>query len=103
MNKISRLVVSFVAFLVAASPALAEGAAAAGSGVGALAPGIAIGLAVLGGGFAIGKANASTLEAISRNPGAASQMQLAWLLGLIFTEAMVIFAFLIAAKLAGLF
>ncbi len=62
----------------------------------AIGAGIAIGLAVLGGGLGQGKAAAAALEGISRNPGAAGRIQTPMILGLAFIESLVLFAFLIA-------
>lgn len=54
-------------------------------GVGAIGPGIGIGLLVAGG-----------LEAIGRNPEAASKIQTNMILGLAFAEAIAIYALVIA-------
>ena len=92
------LTVIFVSGVAFAAPEAAEAASSGGwSGIGA---GLAIGLAVIGGATGIGRANASTLESIARNPGASSSMQAAWFLGLVFIEAMVILSFVVALKLA---
>ena len=99
-----RLLSSFAAMVVAllafvdpvyaqdASPALtADGLAALG-----------IGIAAFGGAMGQGKAISAALEAIGRNPGAAGQMFLPWLLALVLIESLVIYAFVIALKLVGL-
>jgi F-type H+-transporting ATPase subunit c len=62
----------------------------------ALGAGIAIGLAVLGGGMGQGRAAAAALEGISRNPGAAPRIQTPMILGLALIESLVLFAFAIA-------
>jgi F-type H+-transporting ATPase subunit c len=67
----------------------------------ALGAGIAIGLAVLGGGLGQGKAAAAALEGISRNPGAAPRIQNPMILGLALIESLVLFAFVIAFLLQG--
>lgn len=67
----------------------------------ALAAGIAIGLAVLGGALGQGKAAAAALEGISRNPGAAPRIQTPMILGLALIESLVLFAFAIAFLLQG--
>jgi F-type H+-transporting ATPase subunit c len=67
----------------------------------ALGAGLAIGLAVLGGGLGQGRAAAAALEGISRNPGAASRIQTPMILGLALIESLVLFAFLIAFLLQG--
>ncbi len=67
----------------------------------ALAAGVAIGLAVLGGGLGQGRAAAAALEGISRNPGAASRIQTPMILGLALIESLVLFGFVIAFMLQG--
>ncbi|MCC6217077.1 MAG: ATP synthase F0 subunit C [Polyangiaceae bacterium] len=66
-----------------------------------LAAGLAIGLAVLGGALAQGRAAAAALEGISRNPGAAPRIQTPMILGLALIESLVLFAFAIAFLLQG--
>jgi F-type H+-transporting ATPase subunit c len=61
-----------------------------------LGSGLAIGLAVLGGGMGQGRAAAAALEGISRNPGAASRIQTPMLIGLALIESLVLFALVIA-------
>lgn len=61
-----------------------------------LGAGLAIGLAVLGGGMGQGRAAAAALEGISRNPGAASRIQTPMLIGLALIESLVLFALVIA-------
>ena len=62
----------------------------------ALGAGVAMGLAVLGGGIGQGRAAGSAVEGISRNPGAASRIQTAMLLGMALIESLVLFAFAMA-------
>jgi F-type H+-transporting ATPase subunit c len=88
----------FVTFLSSTAFA-AEGAAANAfdaQAMAALGAGLAIGLAVLGGGTGQGKAAAAALEGISRNPGAAGRIQTPMILGLALIESLVLFAFAIA-------
>ena len=66
-----------------------------------LGAGLAIGLAVIGGGLGQGRAAAAALEGISRNPGAAPRIQTPMILGLALIESLVLFAFLIAFQLQG--
>lgn len=99
--------VLFTAFAFVAlglvDPALAQDAASGAilDNKGLAAIGIAI--AVFGGALGQSKAISSALESIGRNPGAAGQMFLPWLLALAFIESLVIFALLIALKVAGFF
>ncbi len=94
------LLVPFAAFAEeAASHAGANGNdvkmwAAAGAG-------FAIGLGVLGGTAAQGRAAAAALEGISRNPGAAARIQTPMILGLALIESLVLFAWVIAFLLLG--
>lgn len=67
----------------------------------AIAAGIAIGLAALGGGIGQGRAAAAALEGISRNPGAAGKIQTPMILGLALIESLVLFAFVVAFLLQG--
>jgi len=67
----------------------------------AIAAGLAIGLAALGGALGQGRATAAALEGISRNPGAAGRIQTPMILGLALIESLVLFAFLIAFLLMG--
>jgi F-type H+-transporting ATPase subunit c len=68
------------------------------AGIGA---GLAIGLAVLGGGIGQGRAAAAALEGISRNPGASARIQTPMILGLALIESLVLLAFVIAFFLQG--
>ena len=79
----------------------AGGAATTGSAAAAIGAGIAVGLAVLGGGLGQGRAAAAALEGISRNPGAAPRIQTPMILGLALIESLVLFAFFIAFLLQG--
>jgi F-type H+-transporting ATPase subunit c len=66
-----------------------------------LAMGLAIGLAALGGGMGQGRAVASALGGICRNPNSAGKVLVPMLLGLAFIESLVIFALIIAFTLNG--
>ncbi len=68
----------------------------------ALGAGFAIGIGVLGGTFAQGRAAAAALEGISRNPGAAGRIQTPMILGLALIESLVLLAFVIAFFLQGM-
>ena len=54
---------------------------------------IAMGLAALGCGMGQGRAAASALEGIARNPQAAGKIQTPMLIGLVFMETLVLFTF----------
>ena len=82
--------------LLVPSVAFAEEAAAAASAYTPLGIGLAMGLAVLGGGLGQGKAASSALEAIGRNPSASGKLFVPMLLGLALIESLVILAFVVA-------
>jgi F-type H+-transporting ATPase subunit c len=65
----------------------------------ALASGLAIGIAALGGGIGQGRAAAAALDGIARNPGAAGQIRGPMILGLALIESLVIYALIIALLL----
>ncbi len=67
----------------------------------ALGAGLAIGLAVLGGALGQGRAAASAVEGVSRNPGAGNRIQALMILGLALIESLVLFALIIAFMLQG--
>jgi len=62
----------------------------------ALAAGLPIALAALGGALGQGRAAAAALEGISRNPGAAPRIQTPMILGLALIESLVLFAFAVS-------
>lgn len=57
---------------------------------------IAVGVGVLGPGIGIGMIVAKALEAIGRNPDATPKIQATMFIGVAFTEALAIFALVIA-------
>ena len=61
-----------------------------------VAIGFGVPLAVIGAGLGQGKAVASAVEAMGRQPEAASKLQLAMIIGLAFIESLVIYALVIA-------
>jgi F-type H+-transporting ATPase subunit c len=65
----------------------------------ALAAGLAIGIAALGGGIGQGRAAAAALDGIARNPQAAGQIRGPMILGLALIESLVIYALIIAILL----
>ncbi len=67
----------------------------------ALAAGLAIGLAALGGGMGQGRAAAAALDGIARNPGASGKIMTPMILGLALIESLVIYALVIAFMLVG--
>ena len=78
----------------------AEGDGNWGLGLGA---GIAIGAAAFGAASGQGKAASSALEGMARNPETGGSLQTPMLIALAFMETIVLFAFVIAGKMGGLF
>ena len=62
----------------------------------AIAIGLGLPIAVIGGALAQGKAAAAALEGIARQPEAASKIQTAMIIGLALIESLVIYALLVA-------
>lgn len=85
-----------LAVVFAATPAMAEDMASGGMKLGALAAGIAIAVAALGGALGQGKAVAAALEGISRNPSAEPKIKNNLVLGLALIESLVLLALIIA-------
>ena len=67
----------------------------------ALGAALAIGLPALGGALGQGRAAASALESIGRNPNAADKVFVPMLLGLALIESLVIYGLIIAILLQG--
>ena len=67
----------------------------------ALAAGIGLGVAALGGALGQGRAAAAALDGIARNPGAAGQIRGPMILGLALIESLVIYALIISFILVG--
>ncbi len=82
----------------AAAPAVADGSL--NKGLTAIAAAIAISISVLGGALAQGKTAATALDGIARNPAASGKILIPMILGLALIESLVIYALLIALKLA---
>ena len=113
-KKTMALVTASLATLVSTTAMAQEAAAGAvaasnafdAQAMAALGAGITMGLAVLGGGIGQGRAAGSAVEGISRNPGAASRIQTAMLLGMALIESLVLFAlamtYLLQSKVPGI-
>jgi len=61
----------------------------------ALAAGIAIGLAAMGGAIGMGLATAKSVEGLSRQPEAEGKIRTMFMLGLVFIETAIIYALII--------
>jgi F-type H+-transporting ATPase subunit c len=76
-------------------------ATAQNSGWIALAAGLGLGIAALGGALGQGRAAATALDGIARNPGAADKIRGPMILGLALIESLVIYSLIIAFLLLG--
>jgi F-type H+-transporting ATPase subunit c len=61
-----------------------------------IAAGLAIGLGAIGPGIGLGIIGGKAVEAVSRNPEASNKIQALFILGLAFTEAIAIYALVMA-------
>ncbi len=61
-----------------------------------LAAGLAIGLGAIGPGIGLGFVGGKAAEAVGRNPEASGKIQAIFILGLAFTEAIAIYALVVA-------
>ena len=95
----SVMLVSGVAF--AQEAISTEAATAQAKGWYALAAGLAIGIAAFGGALGQGKAAATALDGIARNPSASDKLFTPMILGLALIESLVIYALIIAFVLYG--
>ena len=102
-NMLLALSTLFVASAAFAQEAAAATTAGGDRGLIALAAGLAIGIAALGG--ALGQARTATaaLEGIARNPAAQGKIFTPMIIGLALIESLVIYAFVIAFFLNGKF
>jgi len=99
---ISTLGLAVVALLFGAESAFAEGATGA-SDMLPISVAFAMGIAVIGGTFAQGRALSSALESIGRNPSSRGDIFVPMLIGLAFIESLVILGFVISNQLVGKF
>lgn len=107
MKRFASWVIGLVATLAASSAFAQEAAVAEGTNVFglkaalALAAGLGIGIASFGGALGQGRAAASALEGIARNPEAASKVMTPMIIALALIESLVIYALVIAFLLQG--
>jgi len=95
MKKFAVVLAMFLAVLLIAPAAFAQGdqAAAGGSSKGLLGLAVAIGMgaAAFGCGLGQGRVASAACEGMARNPGAAGAIRAAMILGLVFIETLVLF------------
>ena len=107
MKKVTMtLGLALVNFLLFVPAVFAEATEAAAGGLTdrgymALAAGIGLGLAAIGGGLGQGRTAAAALEGIARNPGSADKVFTPMILGLALIESLVIYSFVISFLLVG--
>ena len=89
-----------ILLLIVASPLYAAEGELATMGL-ALGAGLGIGVAAFGGGLGQGRAVASALEGIARNPQASDRIFTPMIVGLALIESLVIYALVIAFILQG--
>src|ERR1700747_3198639 len=99
LRKILFVLGTLTAALIGSTAFAAEGAAGA-SPFAPLAAAFAIGVAAFGGALGQGRTAAAALEGIARNPGAQGKIFIPMILGLALIESLVIYALVIAFKLA---
>ncbi|MGD0113245.1 MAG: ATP synthase F0 subunit C [Armatimonadota bacterium] len=68
----------------------------------ALASGLAVGIAALGGGLGQGRATAAALEAVARQPEVANRLLTFLVLGLALIESLTIYALVVSFELVHL-
>lgn len=83
-----------------AQEAVTEVATSTDRGLVAIAAAIAISLSVVGGTLAQGKTASTALDGIARNPAASGKLLIPMILGLALIESLVIYALIIALRLA---
>ena len=91
----------FATVLFFALPAFEQEAAAASGDMKYFAAAFAISVAAFGGAIAQGRAAATALEGIARNPGARGDIFTPMILALALIESLVIYALLIAFSILG--
>lgn len=100
--KYIRSIYVVVATMFVSLPAFAEEAATGKGGpLFAIAAGLAIGLAAIGGSMGQGKAAAAALDGIARNPAAQGKIFVPMIIALALIESLVIYALIIAFGLSG--
>ena len=98
-----RNVLTMIALTMVAGPAFATEALDPNASWVAIAAGLAIGVAALGGALGQGRAAAAALEGIARNPGASGKIQTPMIVALALIESLVIYALVIAFLLQAKF
>ena len=98
LGKIATKLAVAVATLAPVTSAFAEDATTGGSALGPIGAGLAIGMAVIGGGLGQCRAVGSMLESFGRNPSVGGKLLVPMLIGMALIESLVILAFVVALK-----
>lgn len=103
MKKLLALAVATLGSQAAMAQEVVAAAPSDDKGMIAIAAGLAIGVAALGGALGQAKTAASALDGIARNPAAQGKIFTPMIIGLALIESLVIYAFVIAFFLQGKF
>ena len=95
-----RLFFTTIAILLASVPAFAQ-SGGGDYGLYAIGAGIALGLAVIGGGLGQGKIGAAAMDGIARNPQASGSLFVPMIIALVFVETLILFTWVVANGIAG--
>lgn len=103
MSKAKMLVFAIMAMMFTAMPVYAQGSQVPAQGYWSLAIGAGIGLGIAAGlcGLGQGRATASAVEALARNPGARPGIFIFLILGLALIESLALYALVIAFRISG--
>ena len=101
MLQFSKYFFMTMAAMFLAMPAFAQGTAPAGTNFNSLAVGIGMGIAAGLCGLGQGRATASAVEALARNPGARPGIFIFLILGLALIESLALYALVIAFQIIG--
>lgn len=103
MRKAMLLILAVVVVLMVATPVYAQGGATAPEKSWAIPIAAGLGMAIAAGlcGLGQGKATASAVEALARNPGARPGLFIFLILGLALIESLALYALVIAFKILG--
>ncbi|MCB9507714.1 MAG: ATP synthase F0 subunit C [Myxococcales bacterium] len=93
--------VTFFATMLVSALAFAQDASGAGKGAALFSAAFAISIAAFGGALGQGRAGATALEGIARNPEASGKIFTPMILALALIESLVIYALLIAFQILG--
>jgi F-type H+-transporting ATPase subunit c len=102
MRGMLRILGMMSAVMLTSVCAFAETAASTGgAGYTALAAGLGLGLAVVGGALSQGKICAAAMEGIARNPNAQEKMFVSMIIGLVLIESLVIYMLVVSFTILG--